>query len=424
MNRFTWSVATIFIVAGPAYCKEPVDESLLTLAQAMASPICDSFDAAKNSQTDPNVLLRNEIAYQRLVFIPQGLGAVNDARGKCVAGLTSCNRSMEKLHQLDRYSPDFKSLAEKSINAGPAIYRAANDEKLSSKDKDALGDLAVKTGVEVVGAAINAYDRWSEKKSYTETYMKMRSESQRAIAKLCVEAYKDKKHVSDVFAVGVTGSWNNTFSNDMITIRNKTGKKLTNCIIITQLTGFNAKTGDKEYDCHIHYVAAWADDLRLYASYPSRCHNGIASNQSVDAIDKVEVVVLSDQLISLIEYQYIGKNYDDDVKQFVNEVVKLQFTGSWYYYSKKNVLYNSGQTFSFKSTLSSIPVSLITITAIQGKQEASISRTMAGGRLPSGVKQWMSDAKFNDFDNPDTVKILIEFPRSSYKHELVWDYRK
>jgi hypothetical protein len=416
-SRGGWLVALMIAVV-PAAAPAQVDESYARMAGVLSSPIYLDVDSAKDSHADTAVMLRMAMARQQLMGISQVQPELASVRFEMLRNLETCHLSIENLRRLNQYVPDVEGLAKRTIVAAPGLYKTYNEQDLDKDDQKALGDLAFKAGAEVVGGLVNAYQASTERTAYQAAYAKTRTDAKKAIIGLCQDQYRSSNAaVSLNLTVQVDGSWNNTFAKDWVDLRNDTGRDLTNCTIVVSLAGTNATTGADESDSHVHYLTRWPAGKWLYAPYPSRAANGIATNESVDCIDSVKVTVLSEQSSGTVEHTYTGEALDEDVRRYVTSSLKPKFSGQWFNYTN-HTFYDNGFDLSFEGSFSALPASRIDVKITEGTLVKTLYWNLApGSGLPG--KHYFSDPRFNGW-NPDRVEVTLSFPKSSYQHVVAW----
>jgi hypothetical protein len=146
-----------------------------TLADALATPIFVNLDGALRGFSDSVVMVRNEMAYQRLKGLGTASGNLANIRNTAQGSLQECNRGMEELRRLNRGTiPDISGIASKAIAASPALMRE-RDEKtnkllLTPSDQKAIEDLAVKGLSEVFSTVVNAWQASGERDKYRGSY--------------------------------------------------------------------------------------------------------------------------------------------------------------------------------------------------------------------------------------------------------------
>jgi len=394
-----------------------------TLAEALASPVFFDIEQAKKGHTDTAVMLRMEIARQQLMGLRSLPFHLAGIRSSSLEGLDACHSSMANLRQLNNYMPDFEGVAKRALDAAPGVLKAANKEELSNTDKNAIGGLAVKAGAEIIGGLVNAYQASRERDAYRKAYVTTRVEAVRAISKACATQYQGtKKVIGNSLEIVFNGSWNNSFTRDWLCLRNDTGRDLSNCTILVNLNGYSAQSGNRESDSHLHYVAKWPAGKWIYAPYPSKANDGIATDESADSVESVSVSYFSDQGWDRLTHTYHGPNYDKDVKRYFETMLKPRFKGSWYHYDN-HVFYDNGFQFSYDGDLSYFPVSYITVTAKQGLRVTTMKWTINGGKMSRGSNMWLSHLDFNGMNRPETIDVYFEFPRSSYTHTVTWHFQ-
>jgi hypothetical protein len=394
------------------------------MAEAVASPIYFDFEAAKKSHEDSTLMLRVEMARQRLVALSPTRTDLVAARSELLGNLDSCHWSMENLRRLDKYVPDYAGLAGRTLLAAPGLYKQYNEDDLTKNDEKALGDLVGKAIGEVINGISNAYQASTERTAYQSAYVKARSAGKKVIAELCPNAYRSTNALGSIdLAIDVDGSWNNTFSADWVRMRNDSGRDLTDCTLFVSIDGTNATTGAAESDSHVHFLPRWPAGKWAYAPYPSRSAGGIATNESVDSIDKVKVAVFSEQATGSVEHTYAGAQFDADVERWVDSALKPKFSGQWCSYTN-HTFYDNGFDFSVEAEFSPFPVQDVTVTLHEGTLETSLTWSLPGGTMSTGFlgKRYLSSSSFNAWD-PDKVEVTLTFPKSGYKRVLTWNLK-
>lgn len=413
--------ATALALAAGWGAQAQVDDDYTVLASALSSPLFTSVKSADHGYADAVVLLRMEIARQKLremVSPPPGLGAIRDS---ALRTLDACHRSMERLRELDKYMPDIERLARDALKSTPALYREVAGKPLTASDTNAIADLAVGIIVETGRALFNAYEMNAERRAYRSAYDETRRGARLLLAQACAAQYRGVPTATfDVLKVDLDGSWNNTFDCDWLSLRNDSGKDLTKCTILVELDGWNAKSGARETDSHVHYINRWPADMWLFGRYMARNDRGIADNESVDTIETVTFSVYSEQYRNHITYAYVGKEFDTDVERFVKQDLKPKFTGGFRSYDS-HLIFDNGFHLAYEGTLTSIPLSYVTVKIIEGTATKAIRWSIDGERMSAG--SWgktFSDERFNGW-NPDKAEITLEFPHSDYHHVLYFD---
>jgi hypothetical protein len=408
-----------------------IDEDYVTLANVLSSPIFKEVSRAQQGHTDTAVMVRLEVARQQLQAmrsVQPGLAEIRDA---ALRTMELCHSSMVELRRLNARVPDIEGIAGRAITATPGLYNLYNmkegekvEDKLTRDQQAAVADLIVKAGSEAIQGIANAYYAWSEKENYRKHYVDFRTSARNDLVKQMGVQYKSASDLrASAIAIDLDGSWNNTFNTDWLCLRNDSGGDLTRCTIFVSLNGTNAESGNNESDSHIHYMANWPAGTWIYAPYPSRAAGGIAQNESVDCVKSVKVWVYADQGRLCKDYSYLGPEYDKDVSRYVDTQLKPKFYGKWYNYTD-HTFYDNGFEISYEGEFSSFPVSRVTVTIKEGSLEKSLYWNMQSGKMSSGWlgKLYLSDSSFNG-RNPDTVAVSIEFPNSSYKHQMSWNLK-
>ncbi len=317
-------------------------ENYATLADVLGSPVFFDLDQAYKGQSDTCVMLRNENARQTLMMLRSLPLELASIRNSCLEGLDGCHWSMKKLHQLDSAVPDFEGVFTKGLIAGPGLLRALNQKDLTDSDKQAFVELGFEIGAKIISSIIDEYNASQERDSYKTAYARTRSEAVRSIRNVAGNQYKGtEKAARKALEIKFNGSWNNTFIFDTLSLRNDTGKDLTHATLLVDLFGYHALSGEKESDAHLHYIAKWPSGTWIYLPYPSKCKNGMATNQSADSVESMRVILFADQCWDRIDNTYIGEDYDSDVKRYFETQLNPTFTAAWRVYRNDNLLWNT-----------------------------------------------------------------------------------
>jgi hypothetical protein len=425
MKRFI-ALAVVLLVTAPR--AQAQDGAYREIVESLASPAYFEFEESKNGHSDTMVMLRLEQARQRLNGVRNWPAALAPYRLSLIDKLESCRRSLAELRRLDQRMPDFEGIVSRGLEAGPGLIKVVKSRDLNGLNQDeqmAVAKFAVRVGAEVIGSVVNAYNASAERNSYQRSYDRIRRDAVAAVNKACPDQYAGVERAKGkALEVGVSGSWCNTFINDLLYLRNDTGKDLTNCTLLVTLNGFHAKSDQREYDNHVHYVAHWPAGKWLYLTYPSRAKSGIATNESVDIIESVAVSLYSKQCWDKIDYTHAGMNHDDDVKRNVEaDLPGEKFSGSWYHYDN-HTFFNNGFKFQYNGRLSYFPVWSVTVKAKRGNVERAVRFSINARRMAKGEGMWLSHAGFNVFNGrPETVEVEFEFPRSAHRHSVFWRYQ-
>jgi hypothetical protein len=361
------AVANLMMVAAAHADDDPARAAYATMAQALASPVSVTFEGARPMHSDKEVIGRMELArlaLQGLTSLPSELAPIH---ADLLVRLDRCHRSMERLRVLDSTLPDFEGAARTTLENSPALWKVGRNltkkedeqQALTDADKQSLGNVGGKLATEAIKYAINSYNTVSERETYRQTYAETRTAAAKSLAMVASKyqaASGNTKANPTAFTVKFRGSWNNTFTEDYFYCCNNTGADLTNCTLAVSVNGYNATCDQKESDSHLHYVLKWPAGTWVYAAYPSKCHGGIATDQSADSVESVHMIALADQCSGEVNYTYIGADYDKDVKRYFETDLNPSFTGRWYNYDANHWLYNNGHEFSYKGTFSSFPV--------------------------------------------------------------------
>lgn len=115
------SVISIFCCPGTSLA-----DDYQILAESVASPLYHSFDASAGAFEDAQAVIRSELALQRVKFLSETDNGIADVRSSVVAALEACHSTYEEIRSLDSQSPDYSGIAMKTLQASPAMYRAAN----------------------------------------------------------------------------------------------------------------------------------------------------------------------------------------------------------------------------------------------------------------------------------------------------------
>jgi hypothetical protein len=487
-----------------------------TLARSLASPLFNNWDEANKGLDDSAVILRVEIARQRLmslIALPADLSSVHT---NSLVRLNACNRSMEELRRLDKRMPDFAGIAGKALNASPALFRDKDPEtgetQLTPGDQEAIVALAVKGAEEIFKAGLNAWQASGERDNYRTNYSAAR------LAGLALKDVTEKRSTAPrpyLFGVGIqpriadtgifvdavtadgpaaragiqsgdqivsvdddtvvkttldggttidqnaffklrgdygtttklvylrdgataqvnltrelylgeaallkvdlNGSWDATYANDDLHLRNDSSKELTNCTIVVNLEGTHGENDDARSVTHLHYADSWpAGEWRL-ARYMASGATGIARDQSIDMIRRVTIELYSDQYRNTITYDYVGTaEFDDDIQAYLAANRPL-FDIS---FSKDNFFRDASVWVTHDRGLSSFPIKSITATIGDGFTDKAVAFTTSGRKWSSGYLggKSLKSKEFNGID-PIYIELKFEFVGSNYLHIESW----
>jgi hypothetical protein len=172
-----------------------------TLAASLASPIFRSLEAAQQGHHDTAVMLRLEIARQRLKSMIRVAPELATVRASALDYLDKCHSSMEEQRRLDGRMPDFADLAGKALRASPALVRRdPATGKLTQTDQRAVEEFVAKVAQEGVKLLINAWQSSTERETYRRNYAASRESGLRLIEiadRLCKGARPD------IYGIGV-----------------------------------------------------------------------------------------------------------------------------------------------------------------------------------------------------------------------------
>ena len=283
--------------------------------------------------------------------------------------------------------------------------------------------LATKAVWEIGGAIVNAYNLSTERENYASNYKTSRLKNEEAMSELAARRAaspgKDKPEANKAVVVAwVNPSLANTYINDCIELRNDSRKDLTTCSLFVKLTGTNAGNGTTENDNHFHFVSYWPAGESRYLWYPSKSKRGVATDESVDVITDVDVVVISDQIETKASFKFAGKKYDDYIESWANENLKpADFGGRWYN-DADNLFDPAGFNVTYNGKMSTFNVKQILVRATNGNRSETIRHTKYYWN--SGETKWICHKNFNTV-YPKKVEVIITFPGSSYEHVMVWN---
>jgi membrane-associated protease RseP (regulator of RpoE activity) len=173
------------------------------IAQAVASPLTSDPADAKKAYTDAAVMLRTEMARQRLQPLTPGSPELSHTRTKILQYLEACHRSLEELRRLDKKLPDIEAITAKALAASPALVRTdPQTGGLTRQDDRAVSELGAKLITEGISLVADAWNASSERESYRANYRRARIEAL-ALADLAAKRCTGRKPV-DAYGVGLT----------------------------------------------------------------------------------------------------------------------------------------------------------------------------------------------------------------------------
>lgn len=416
-----WFVTCAWLLAIPtSFAQEQDNDRYPAMLDALASPIFFDSDNARDAHKDNVVMVRLEMARQRL----NGMDAVNaelvSVKQTVTQLLDQCHWSMENLRRLDNSYPDIEGLASKTLKASPGLYTLSTekDPQLSQDQKLALADLTVKVVGETFKAISNAYEASEERENYRNTYRKMREKAVEEFREIAGNRYTSPTAESSALSVDVSGSFDAYYNADWLVLKNTSGKDLTDCTLVVVLSGWHGADDVRAGDSHIHYVRTWPKDKEIIAPYPSTSHSGFARNESVDIIDTVDIKLYSKELTDEIHYQYSGENYDADLKAHW-EKMSPSFYGKWYRYDT-NIFLDDG-FYCYYTGKGSVPIHQVSLVLPEGYEQFKWTLKKHSFGEGENYAQAFRDTSFNAAGAPRKVEIVLRFKHSDFTHSVSWD---
>jgi hypothetical protein len=478
-------------------------EELRRIAEVVGSPVFPSQEAAREAFRDEVVMLRQEIAWQVLAVSSSGNTRLDEYRRARLEDYGACHNSLLRIRALDSNVPDIAGFAMATVQASPALYKAAEaslnetDAALTMDDQASLAELAAKAAEELIRAGLNAGEASEERDNYRRLYRSARrnalelepivreackagpnnhygigvvvrfeSEGRNCVVEevmagspaessglrpgdrlvsvdgtpLNSENFSAKMGlkptpatmplnleidrqggrfpvaVSRTFQVrkpilqadidGSAGAW---YSSDEIYLTNQSGQDLTNVFLFVHLKGRHG-AGDGTDD-HLHFIREWKVGETRVMRYLSTAIEGIASNESVDFIQTIDVRVYSDQVAQAESFDYTEDAYSADLMAYTKD---REITALWYEYPEDHLFFDSGVQLK-TSDGSRHPASGATVTAQGLFKSESRYFSFTGGRFDGD--EYLSS---NDFDElgVQTYKITLHFPGTSQTVEL------
>jgi hypothetical protein len=419
-------VALLAVLPGRAAAQDRSDYN--ALASIVSEPVFDSSSVARGREayTDGGVMSRKEYERQRLNSLYKLDDKLQAARERIAEPLWQCYSTYQEIRRLDSRTPDYEGLAMRTLQASPALVKKYNKENLSADDKKAVGDLAAKAIWEIGGAIVNSYQLSSERDKYRQHYRSSRVTNRGVMTDLVARRYSTSRPTAsapgggEVIGIWVNPSFANTYIADVITLRNNSGKDLTGCTLLVQLSGLNARTNASEGDSHFHFIRSWPAGETRYLWYPSRSLPGIARDESVDVMQKIEVRLYTDQITSTASLNLAGGLYDRLLKEWAERhLAPARFSGRWYT-NAENFVDPAGFEAQYNGDLSWFAFRMVVIEASDVLRSVRIRTRASDTGWSLREKKWIYHKDFNPV-NPGTIKVIISFPGSSYEHVVVWN---
>ncbi len=221
--------------------------------------------------------------------------------------------------------------------------------------------------------------------------------------------------------VNFDGSWNATFAQDAIELRNASGEKLTHCTLFVTLQGTHGASVKRAECQHVHYVDEWPPDESRFGWYRSSTAEGVAAGESLDHVERIIIDLYSDQYRDTIAHDYAGTaDCDQDIDRYVGLVQKHQkFTLS---HIADNVFTDAGVSLQHDGTFAFVPDPKLTVTLMNGSNRRTVVFRASGKPWNAGYLSGyaLTDPAFNGL-HPDRVAIDMEFPGSPRKTSLSWN---
>lgn len=417
-------VALVAVLPHRAAAQELSDYD--SLARIVSEPVFDgrTVDKALDAYSDGRIMSRKEFHRQLLGSLGKLNYAHQVAREKIAEPLWNCYSTYLEIRRLDSRTPDYEGAAKATLEAAPALLKKRKD--WNDDDKNAIGGLVAKGLFEIGGAIVNSYRLSSERDKYRGHYQTSRSTNCRVMSGLAARRYAASTFTAkasgggEILDISINPSFANTYCDDCIVLRNNSGKDLTACTLVVKLSGLYAKTNAAEGDSHFHFIDKWPAGATRYLWYPSRGFSGIATNQSVDVMQKIEVLVSSDQLTSTSSLDLASGLYDKLLKEWADKhLAPSSFSGRWYT-DKDNWFDPAGFEVKYNGDMRSFKFKMVIVEASAGLRSVRIHTRDDDTVWSQGEKKWICHKDFNSI-NPSKVKVIIWFPGSSYEHVVTWN---
>jgi hypothetical protein len=400
-----------------------IDEDLCRMASAVATPFDDSAATGRKWYENELVLIRNEMAYQALRDLAPS-GSLVSTHGVLHEKLVATHLAMRSLRDGGAFDIDVEGVAENLLNSSPALWKKAVDRPLTRDDQQAAAELLVKLGVEGGKWLWNEFRLSQKKADYLAACADLRATSKQAIRDACEVAYQEAPlSAAADFAFEVDASWSESFVADYVYVRNDTGKDLTQCTLFIRLQGKTAKGDQDEFDLHLHYLPLWRAGEVISMIYPGRTWEGFATNQSVCTLTEVGLTYYAQQQRGYQRYLYKGTPYDEDVKRYLEDIVKPTFRGM---VDADGGFFDTTPYFeaTFEGGLDRFPTDTASIRFKQGTREETLHWNWRGyWRSGSAGEQEFKSEEIRNFPQAEEVELTIGFPESDYKYVVTWNFR-
>jgi hypothetical protein len=235
-----------------------------------------------------------------------------------------------------------------------------------------------------------------------------------------VELQRNFVNRETLLDIDFDGSWNATFPDDRLALRNSSGAELTHCTLLVEILGAQGDSDKLVHERHLHYVERWPANQWRYARYRSSVAKGVATDESIDRTQRLNIELYSDQFRDTIAYQYAGTAaFESDVNRYVDQITRdqrfsLTFTG-------ENLLSHAGVGLRHDGKFGFVPDPTVTVTLVQGN--TSVTNTW-----PSTGKTWkagfwsdksLHDSSFNGL-NPERVDVVLQYPGATKPSKYSW----
>ena len=117
--------------------------------------------------------------------------------------------------------------------------------------------------------------------------------------------------------VDLDGSWDGVFSHDRLTLTNTSGRDLTDCTLVVDLTGEHGPDHKAASDRHLHFIRRWPAGESRVILYAAADNPNFNSNESVDLIKRMNIDVFANEIRNTMQYDYEGLEYDLDVDGYL-----------------------------------------------------------------------------------------------------------
>lgn len=374
------------------------------------------------------------------VYTPSEEKSLNDLAGKAVveilkAGFNVYESSNERASYRKSYRAariralDLETDAKAHYSSGPLTkYRMGFRTDFAAADKSAVvrvveaNSPAARAGLQVGDTLLSANGQAINESNYAALFDLGDRPGKKFALRIKRGSSTRELKISADMPIGIAllhtnlnGSFDGFYASDYSYVTNSSGKDLTNVLFFVDIIGRHGDDAQESTDKHMHFVSHWPAGATKVMRYMSTAVDGIASDESVDHIDRLKFRIYSDQHCQAEVYEYSGDEYNQDVKAYMSD---KELTGSWFSYSDDNLFFNSGVKIKSKDG-SSFPATGMTLTVHTDSDTHRYQYKFSGDVFDG--EEYFSSKAFNGM-SVKRIEVNFQLPYSNETFDRVMEF--